>query len=110
MKGSIYKASANYTHRCGEGTGHGARKSHAETHRPERNIPAKEEAEIQTRTARKDDWVTRGNRTLRWNIERFGAIQTCIVDKLKRHAFVKMVSRKDALDAHKGISSDDMSF
>lgn len=47
---------------------------------------------------------------LRWNIERFGAIQTCIVDKLKRHAFVKMASRKDALDAHKGIRSDDMHF
>lgn len=30
---------------------------------------------------------------------RFGTVQTCIVNKDKRHAFVKMLTRKDALNA-----------
>lgn len=29
----------------------------------------------------------------------FGQVQTCIVNKDKRHAFVKMISRADALRA-----------
>lgn len=30
---------------------------------------------------------------------RFGTVQTCIVNKDKRHAFVKMLTRKDAVSA-----------
>ena len=30
---------------------------------------------------------------------RFGTVQTCIVNKDKRHAFVKMLTRKDAENA-----------
>lgn len=30
---------------------------------------------------------------------RFGIVQTCIVNKDKRHAFVKMLTRKDAANA-----------
>jgi tryptophan 2,3-dioxygenase len=33
---------------------------------------------------------------------RFGAVQTCIVNKDKRHAFVKMLTRKDAISAKEG--------
>lgn len=33
---------------------------------------------------------------------RFGTVQTCIVNKDKRHAFVKMLSREDAVKAKKG--------
>lgn len=36
---------------------------------------------------------------LRSIFERFGKVQTCIVNKEKRHAFVKMISRKDAVNA-----------
>lgn len=36
---------------------------------------------------------------LRRMFTRFGTVQTCIVNKDKRHAFVKMLSRKDAVSA-----------
>lgn len=34
---------------------------------------------------------------------RFGQVQTCIVNQEKRHAFVKMVTRRDALAAKEGM-------
>lgn len=36
---------------------------------------------------------------LRAVFARFGTVQTCIVNKDKRHAFVKMLTRKDAESA-----------
>lgn len=36
---------------------------------------------------------------LRNIFDRYGMVQTCIVNKDKRHAFVKMISRKDAVSA-----------
>ncbi len=36
---------------------------------------------------------------LRNIFSRFGTVQTCIVNKDKRHAFVKMLTRKDAVSA-----------
>lgn len=36
---------------------------------------------------------------LRSLFTRFGTVQTCIVNKDKRHAFVKMLTRKDAINA-----------
>ena len=36
---------------------------------------------------------------LRRIIEQYGRVQTCIVQKEKRHAFVKMISRIDAIQA-----------
>ena len=36
---------------------------------------------------------------LRNIFDQFGKVQTCIVNKDKRHAFVKMLSREDALSA-----------
>ncbi|KAJ5569110.1 hypothetical protein N7450_011596 [Penicillium hetheringtonii] len=36
---------------------------------------------------------------LRSIFENFGIIQTCIINKKKRHAFIKMLSRRDALKA-----------
>ncbi|KAJ0124905.1 hypothetical protein J7T55_006248 [Diaporthe amygdali] len=35
----------------------------------------------------------------------FGTVQTCIVNKEKRHAFVKMYSRKDAVNAKEAMDS-----
>ena len=35
--------------------------------------------------------------------ERFGQVQTCIANREKRHAFVKMTSRQDALNAKAGM-------
>lgn len=37
--------------------------------------------------------------------DRFGKVQTCIVNKEKRHAFVKMISRKDAVNAKEAMES-----
>lgn len=34
---------------------------------------------------------------------RYGTVQTCIVNKEKRHAFVKMVTRDDALHAKENM-------
>jgi uncharacterized protein YbjQ (UPF0145 family) len=36
---------------------------------------------------------------LRNIFDRYGKVQTCIVNKDKRHAFVKMISRADAVSA-----------
>ncbi|KAF4512824.1 hypothetical protein G6O67_000162 [Ophiocordyceps sinensis] len=43
--------------------------------------------------------VTCTEADLRSMFVRFGTVQTCIVNKEKRHAFVKMLTRKDALHA-----------
>ncbi len=43
---------------------------------------------------------------LRSIFDRFGKVQTCIVNKDKRHAFVKMVSRKDAVTAKDAMESN----
>ncbi len=43
---------------------------------------------------------------LRSLFDRFGKVQTCIVNKDKRHAFVKMVSRKDAVAAKDAMESN----
>lgn len=40
---------------------------------------------------------------LRNIFNRFGAVQTCIVNKEKRHAFVKMYTRKDAISAKEAM-------
>lgn len=40
---------------------------------------------------------------LRNMFSRFGAVQTCIVNKEKRHAFVKMFTRKDAVHAKEAM-------
>ena len=40
---------------------------------------------------------------LRSIFSRFGGVQSCIVNHEKRHAFVKMVSRNDALAAKDGM-------
>ncbi|KAK5167244.1 hypothetical protein LTR04_000131 [Oleoguttula sp. CCFEE 6159] len=40
---------------------------------------------------------------LRQILSRFGQVQTCIVNRDKRHAFVKMVSREDAVAAKAGM-------
>ncbi|KAF2197158.1 hypothetical protein GQ43DRAFT_458675 [Delitschia confertaspora ATCC 74209] len=40
---------------------------------------------------------------LRSIFSRFGTVQTCIVNRDKHHAFVKMVNRKDALAAKEGM-------
>lgn len=40
---------------------------------------------------------------LRRIFEQYGTVQTCIVNKDKRHAFVKMISRKDAQTAKDGM-------
>ncbi|KAF2865568.1 hypothetical protein BDV95DRAFT_586047 [Massariosphaeria phaeospora] len=36
---------------------------------------------------------------------RFGKVQTCIVNQDKRHAFVKMVNRRDAISAKEGMDN-----
>ncbi|KFA80470.1 hypothetical protein S40288_02101 [Stachybotrys chartarum IBT 40288] len=46
--------------------------------------------------------VTCSEAELRAIFTRFGTVQTCIVNKDKRHAFVKMLSRKDAVCAKDG--------
>lgn len=47
--------------------------------------------------------VTCSEAELRSMFNRFGAVQTCIVNKEKRHAFVKMYSRKDAVSAKEAM-------
>jgi protein NRD1 len=39
---------------------------------------------------------------LRSIFSRYGTVQTCIVNKEKRHAFVKMLTRRDAESAKEG--------
>ncbi|KAF5550621.1 Rpb7-binding seb1 [Fusarium napiforme] len=46
--------------------------------------------------------VTCSESELRGIFGRFGTVQTCIVNKDKRHAFVKMLSRQDAVNAKQG--------
>lgn len=36
---------------------------------------------------------------------KFGIVQTCIVNTDKRHAFIKMISRQDAIAAREGMES-----
>lgn len=36
---------------------------------------------------------------------RFGRVQTCIVNQDKRHAFVKMLTRPDAVSAKEGMDA-----
>jgi protein NRD1 len=43
--------------------------------------------------------VTSSEQELRNIFSRYGMVQTCIVNKDKRHAFVKMISRADAVTA-----------
>ena len=43
---------------------------------------------------------------LRRVFSRFGSVQTCIVNSEKRHAFIKMISRKDAIAAKEGMERD----
>ncbi|KAL9102874.1 MAG: hypothetical protein Q9163_002026 [Psora crenata] len=47
--------------------------------------------------------VTSSEETLRKIFEAYGIVQTCIVNVDKRHAFVKMISRQDAITAKKGM-------
>lgn len=47
--------------------------------------------------------VTCSEAELRSMFNRFGTVQTCIVNKEKRHAFVKMYSRKDAVSAKEAM-------
>jgi hypothetical protein len=43
---------------------------------------------------------------LRNIFERYGKVQTCIVNKEKRHAFVKMISRADAVSARDAMEKN----
>lgn len=43
---------------------------------------------------------------LRRIFSRYGTVQTCIVNKDKRHAFVKMLTRKDALKAKENMEDN----
>ncbi|KAK5462806.1 hypothetical protein LTS15_002518 [Exophiala xenobiotica] len=47
--------------------------------------------------------VTSGEPTLRQVFSRFGVVQTCIVNIDKRHAFIKMINRRDAEAARHGM-------
>ncbi|KFY10267.1 hypothetical protein V492_05096 [Pseudogymnoascus sp. VKM F-4246] len=47
--------------------------------------------------------VTCSDQELRRIFDQFGRVQTCIVNKDKRHAFVKMVSRQDAINAKEAM-------
>ncbi|EOO00060.1 putative nrd1 protein [Phaeoacremonium minimum UCRPA7] len=47
--------------------------------------------------------VTCSEAELRNIFNRYGEVQTCIVNKEKRHAFVKMYTRKDAMSAKEGM-------
>ena len=40
---------------------------------------------------------------LRQLFARYGIVQTCIVNNDKRHAFVKMINREDAVKAREGM-------
>ncbi|EZF22862.1 hypothetical protein H112_04354 [Trichophyton rubrum D6] len=47
--------------------------------------------------------VTSTESHLRSLFSRYGTVQTCIVNNDKRHAFVKMVNRRDAMNAREGM-------
>lgn len=50
--------------------------------------------------------VTCSEAELRRIFNRYGTVQTCIVNKDKRHAFVKMLTRKDALKAKENMEDN----
>lgn len=49
--------------------------------------------------------VTSSEAHLRSLFSKFGVVQTCIVNIDKRHAFIKMISRRDAVNAREGMES-----
>ncbi|KAJ5105113.1 hypothetical protein NUU61_002460 [Penicillium alfredii] len=49
--------------------------------------------------------VTSSEANLRALFGQFGLVQTCIVNIDKRHAFIKMISRQDAMSARDGMES-----
>ncbi|KKK16066.1 hypothetical protein P175DRAFT_0436733 [Aspergillus ochraceoroseus IBT 24754] len=49
--------------------------------------------------------VTAPEAHLRSLFAKFGVVQTCIVNIDKRHAFIKMISRQDAINAREGMES-----
>ncbi|KAL4870180.1 hypothetical protein BDV12DRAFT_166331 [Aspergillus spectabilis] len=49
--------------------------------------------------------VTSSEAHLRSLFSKFGLVQTCIVNVDKRHAFIKMISRQDAISAREGMES-----
>jgi protein NRD1 len=49
--------------------------------------------------------VTSSEAHLRQLFGQFGIVQTCIVNVDKRHAFIKMISRGDAMSARDGMES-----
>ncbi|RHZ49687.1 Nrd1 complex RNA-binding subunit [Aspergillus thermomutatus] len=49
--------------------------------------------------------VTSSEAHLRSLFGKFGIVQTCIVNIDKRHAFIKMISRQDAVSAREGMES-----
>ncbi|KAL4938681.1 hypothetical protein BDV06DRAFT_49279 [Aspergillus oleicola] len=49
--------------------------------------------------------VTSSEAHLRSLFSKFGIVQTCIVNIDKRHAFIKMISRQDAISAREGMES-----
>ncbi|KAF7168116.1 hypothetical protein CNMCM5623_001230 [Aspergillus felis] len=49
--------------------------------------------------------VTSSEAHLRSLFGKFGIVQTCIVNVDKRHAFIKMISRQDAISAREGMES-----
>lgn len=42
---------------------------------------------------------------LRALFNQFGVVQTCIVNVDKRHAFIKMINRRDAMNAREGMET-----
>ncbi|OKL57222.1 hypothetical protein UA08_07679 [Talaromyces atroroseus] len=49
--------------------------------------------------------VTSSEAQLRALFNRFGLVQTCIVNVDKRHAFIKMINRRDAMNAREGMET-----
>ncbi|KAJ5908008.1 hypothetical protein N7495_000690 [Penicillium taxi] len=49
--------------------------------------------------------VTSSEENLRALFNQFGLVQTCIVNNEKRHAFIKMISRQDAIAARDGMET-----
>lgn len=49
--------------------------------------------------------VTSSEAQLRSLFNQFGVVQTCIVNTDKRHAFIKMISRQDAINARDGMET-----
>ncbi|KAL4812829.1 hypothetical protein BDW67DRAFT_169411 [Aspergillus spinulosporus] len=49
--------------------------------------------------------VTSSEAHLRSLFSKYGVVQTCIVNVDKRHAFIKMISRQDAINAREGMES-----